>query len=158
MTITIKWVTDMGARYLKQKATSIEDGMDSVRYIRAKEAAELYGYTKDQILDIAYAAGAVYQLPKIQLINRNLMEENMKHMVKVPGTKKTVNKVFVRPGEGMILYSIGRSRFIDMARAAGAVYKLSDGMVLIHLETFDEYMEQFRQQPKPLKKPLKKEG
>ena len=56
----------------------------------------------------------------------------------------------------MVIYSIGRSRFIDMARAAGAVYKLTDGIILIHLETFDEYMEQFRQEPVSLKTPLRK--
>ena len=59
----------------------------------------------------------------------------------VPGTNKYVKKIFVRAGEGSILYSIGRNRFIDMARDAGAVYKLSDGIVLIHLDTFDEYGE-----------------
>ena len=51
-----------------------------------------------------------------------------------------------------------------MARAAGAVYKINEGTggtVLINLETFDGYMEQFRQEPVPLKTPLygaEKEG
>lgn len=50
-----------------------------------------------------------------------------------------------------------------MARAAGATYKINGGTggtVLINLELFDEYMEQFRQPAIPLKEPLfrQKEG
>ena len=157
MMIFIKWVSDMGANYLKPTVRGYRKGEVYLRYLREETAAELYGYTVDQVVAIAYAASAVYQLPKIRLINRQKVEEYMKHLAKVPGTNKTVNKVFVKPGEGMILYSIGRNRFIDMARAAGAVYKLSDGMILIHLETFDNYMEQFHQKAVPLKKPLGEE-
>ena len=81
----------------------------------------------------------------------------MKHLYKVPGTERYVKKLYVRIGEGSVLYSIGRHRFIEMARAAGAVYKLNEdkgGMVLINLEIFDEYMEQFRQEPTEMKHPL----
>lgn len=42
-------------------------------------------------------------------------------------------------------------------RAAGATYKINEGTggtVLINLEIFDEYMEQFRQAPVPMKNPL----
>ena len=51
-----------------------------------------------------------------------------------------------------------------MARAAGATYKINEGTggtVLINLEVFDEYMEQFRQSAVPMKHPLfveKKDG
>lgn len=147
----------MGANYLKPTVRGYRKGDTIQRYLRVEVASKLFGYTEEQIISIAYAAAAVYQLPKIRLINRQKVEEYMKHLAKVPGTNKTVNKVFVKPGEGMILYSIGRNRFIDMARAAGAVYKLSDGMILIHLETFDNYMEQFHQKAVPLKKPLGEE-
>ena len=85
------------------------------------------------------------------------MKEFMKHLYKVPGTNKMVQKKFVRIGEGSITYSIGHHRFIEMARAAGAVYKLSDaqgGTVLINLEIFDEYMEQFHEPAVEMKHPL----
>lgn len=42
-------------------------------------------------------------------------------------------------------------------RAAGAVYKLGDGAsgtVLVNLDIFDEYMEQFREMPVMMKHPL----
>ena len=86
----------------------------------------------------------------------------MKHLYKVPGTSKQVVKKYVRIGEGSIIYSIGHHRFIEMARAAGAVYKINEGQggtVLINLEIFDEYMEQFREAPVEMKNPLwKAEG
>ncbi len=81
----------------------------------------------------------------------------MKHLYKVPNTSKYVQKKYVRIGEGSITYSIGHHRFIEMARAAGAVYKINEGTggtVLINLELFDEYMEQFREEVVPLKHPL----
>ena len=85
------------------------------------------------------------------------MDDYMKHLYKVPGTNKQVVKKFVRIGEGSIIYSIGHHRFIEMAREAGAAYKINEGTggtVLINLEVFDEYMEQFRQKPVSMKHPL----
>ena len=85
----------------------------------------------------------------------------MKHHYKVPGTNKLVHKKYVRIGEGSIIYSIGHHRFIEMARAAGAVYKINEGTggtVLINLELFDDYMEQFREKSVPMKNPLWKES
>lgn len=81
----------------------------------------------------------------------------MKHLYKKPGTGKYVQKKYVRIGEGSIMYSIGHHRFIEMARAAGAVYKITQGAggtVLISLDIFDEYMEQFREASKPMKNQL----
>ena len=68
-----------------------------------------------------------------------------------------VQKKYVRIGEGSITYSIGHHRFIEMARAAGAVYKINEGTggtVLINIDIFDEYMEQFREEAIPMKHPL----
>ncbi len=81
----------------------------------------------------------------------------MKHLYKIPGTNRLVQKKYVRIGEGSIIYSIGHHRFIEMARAAGAVYKINEGTggtVLINLEIFDDFMEQFRENPVPMKNPL----
>ena len=127
------------------------------RYIRTTEVAEHFGVTEEEVLELALAAGAKYQLPKITLIYQKRLEEFMKHLYKVPGTSKIVQKKYVRIGEGSIIYSIGHHRFIEMARAAGAVYKISEGKggtVLINLELFDEYMEQFREEPVEMKNPL----
>lgn len=57
----------------------------------------------------------------------------------------------MRVGEGTLIYNIGRHRFIEMAREAGAVYKV--GMsALINTEVFEGYLERFRENPVPLPK------
>ena len=78
----------------------------------------------------------------------------MKHLTKVGRSSKLIQRKFVRVGEGTLIYNIGRNRFIEMARAAGAVYKVGDSKgskVLIRLDVFDEYMEQFREKPVEMK-------
>lgn len=73
----------------------------------------------------------------------------MKHLYKVPNTSKYVQKKYVRIGEGSMIYSIGHHRFIEMARAAGAVYKIrgAERTVQLSLDMLMGYMEQFRENP-----------
>lgn len=135
----------------------LTDSNISKRYIRAEEAAAMFQVTEQTVLELSLAAGATYQLPRTTLICKKRLEEFMRHLYKVPGTSKQVIKKYVRIGEGSIIYSIGHHRFIEMARAAGAVYKINEsqgGTVLINLEIFDEYMEQFREAPIEMKHPL----
>ena len=129
----------------------------SKKYARPDEASIIFDMEKEGIMLLASAAGAICRLPEITIINVQKVKDYMKHLYKIPGTERYVKKLYVRVGEGSVLYSIGRHRFIEMARAAGAVYKLNEdkgGMVLINLEIFDEYMEQFRQEPTEMKHPL----
>ncbi len=84
-------------------------------------------------------------------------DEFMKHIYKVPGTNKQIIKKFARIGEALNYIQYCRHRFIELARAAGATYKINEGTggtVLVNLEIFDNYMEQFRQPVRPLKEPL----
>lgn len=120
----------------------LKEGEFKMRFIQSDKLALYLKLPEEEILAIAYAAGAVYGLSKIKLISLERMNNFMEHKCKAPGTAIYVQKKFVRMGEGTFIYSIGRQRFVEMARDAGAVYKLS-GMVLINLEIFDEYMEQF---------------
>lgn len=127
------------------------------KYLRVEEMAEKYHIKEEYMRLVAKEAGALYSLPRIELIHKERLDDYMKHIYKVPGTNKQVIKKFVRIGEGSIIYSIGHHRFIEMARAAGATYKINEGTggtVLINLEIFDEYMKQFRQEPVPMKHPL----
>ena len=122
------------------------------RYIRVEEVAREYGLSVEETEYIAKAAGSLYKLTHIHLVKKERFDEFMKHIYKVPGTNKQIIKKFARIG-----YSIGRHRFIELARAAGATYKINEGTggtVLINLEIFDNYMEQFRQPARPLKEPL----
>ncbi len=127
------------------------------RYVRPEEASSVLDIDAEDIKTLACGAGALYVLPRTVLIHIERMEKYMKHIQRVPGTLKLVQKEFVRIGEGSIMYSIGRHRFVEMARAAGAVYKINEGTggtVLVSLELFDKYMEQFREDPIPLKHEL----
>ncbi len=52
-------------------------------------------------------------------------------------------KIYVRYKEGAALYSMGLSKFQQMAHDAGAVYK-ADKLCLVNLEIFDAYFQTFR--------------
>lgn len=127
------------------------------RYIRVEDVAQEYGFSVEETEYIAKAASSLYKLTRIRLVKKERFDEFMKHIYKVPGTNKQIIKKFARIGEASIIYSIGRHRFIELARAAGATYKINEGTggtVLINLEIFDNYFEQFRQPARPLKEPL----
>lgn len=128
------------------------------RFVRIAEVATELDISAEDAEHVARAANALYTLSKIKIVKRERLDEYlMKHIYKVPGTNKQVVKKFARIGEGSIIYSIGHHRFVEMARAAGATYKINEGTggtVLINLEIFDAYMEQFRQDPIPMKHPL----
>ncbi len=57
--------------------------------------------------------------------------------------ERTDKKRFVRYAEGAKLYSIGMTKFQEMAKECGAVYKVNK-MVLVNLDIFDQYLESFR--------------
>ena len=133
------------------------DNIQIKRFLRVEDAQQLFHIEDEVLLIVALSADALYQLPRTTLIHKKKMEDYMKHLYKVPNTSKYVQKKYVRIGEGSITYSIGHHRFIEMARAAGAVYKINEGTggtVLINIDIFDEYMEQFREEAIPMKHPL----
>lgn len=53
-------------------------------------------------------------------------------------------KKFVRYEEGARKYSMGLSKFQNMAREAKATYKV-DKLVLVNCELFEKYLETFRE-------------
>ena len=57
--------------------------------------------------------------------------------------KKVDRKRFVRYKEGVELHSMCQSKFEDMAKEAGAIYKLNK-LVLVNCDVFEEYLETFR--------------
>ena len=54
------------------------------------------GFNIDDVKVLAVAAGASYRLSRIELIHKERFDEFMKHIYKVPGTNKQVQKKFVR--------------------------------------------------------------
>lgn len=59
----------------------------------------------------------------------------------VEKTKLGVKK-FVRYQEGAERYSIGLTKFQELAKEAGAVYKI-DKVALVNCEIFEKYLETF---------------
>ncbi len=57
--------------------------------------------------------------------------------------KKLEKKRLVRYKEGAEMYSMGMNKFQVLAKDAGAILKI-DRMVLVDLDTFDQYLETFR--------------
>ena len=61
--------------------------------------------------------------------------------------KNKVNpKRFVRYKEGAELYSMCQTKFEEIAKEAGAVYKLNK-LVLVNCDILDDYLEPFRMMP-----------
>ena len=60
----------------------------------------------------------------------------------VEKTKKLAKK-FVRYQEGAELYSIGLTKFQELAKEAKAVYNI-DKVALVNCEIFEKYLETFR--------------
>lgn len=63
-------------------------------------------------------------------------------------TRKDVEKTkdskkFVRYQEGAEKYSIGLTKFQELAKEANAIYKV-DKIVLVNCEIFEQYLETFR--------------
>ncbi len=56
--------------------------------------------------------------------------------------KQTVKK-FVRYPEGAERYSLGLTKFQELAKEAKAVYKV-DKVALVNCEIFEKYLESFR--------------
>ncbi len=75
----------------------------------------------------------------------------MGYSYKTYSDTKEVMKKYVNAAEGEAVYGISRSHIIELAREAGAVYKV--GMsALINTEAFEGYLERFRENPVPLPK------
>lgn len=53
-------------------------------------------------------------------------------------------KKFVRYKEGAELYSMGHSKFEQLAKEAKATYKVN-GIVLVNCEIFEKFLEKFRE-------------
>lgn len=47
----------------------------SKRYIRPKEAAEIFEVSEETVMELALAAGAIHQLPRTTLICKKRLEE-----------------------------------------------------------------------------------
>lgn len=58
------------------------------------------------------------------------------------GESRLSERKFIRYSEGAILYGINERKFANMAKDAGAIYKV-DRVVLVNREIFERYLESF---------------
>lgn len=75
----------------------------------------------------------------------------MGYSYKTYSDTKQIMKKYVNAAEGEAVYGISRSHLMELARGAGAVYKVGKA-ALINTEVFEDYLEQFRENPIPLPK------
>lgn len=68
------------------------------------------------------------------------MKDNIEFNLKKVREK---NKKFVRYKDGAEIYSMGISKFQELAKEAKAIYKINQ-MVLVNTEILDDYLETFR--------------
>ena len=64
---------------------------------------------------------------------------------------KDIMKKYVNAREGSIIYSMGRTHFIELAKKANAIYKVG-ATALVNIDIFERYLEQFHENAKPLPK------
>lgn len=64
-------------------------------------------------------------------------------MNRLDKNKKKDKKRFVRYSEGAEMYSMGLTKFQELAKDAKACYKVNQ-LVLVNLDILDEYLEGFR--------------
>ena len=65
------------------------------------------------------------------------------------GDMNYIVKKYVNAMEGQAIFGISKSRIMEMAKTAGAVYKVGD-TALINTEIFEAYLEKYRENPVPL--------
>lgn len=73
----------------------------------------------------------------------------MAHSYKTYSDTKDVMKKYVNATEGSIIYSLGKTTFMTLAKKAGAIYKVGNS-ALVNTEVFEEYLEQFQEPARPL--------
>lgn len=64
---------------------------------------------------------------------------------------KDMMKKYVNASEGAIIYGMGKTTFMTYAEKANAIYKVGES-ALVNTTLFEKYLQQFREEPKPLPK------
>ena len=75
----------------------------------------------------------------------------MAYSYKCYSETKDVMKKYVNATEGSIIYSLGKTRFMTLAKEAGAIYKVGNS-ALVNKELFEKFLEQYREPSRPLPK------
>ena len=75
----------------------------------------------------------------------------MSYSYKTYSDTRGVMKKYVNASEGAIVYSLGKTHLMVLAKEAGAIYKVG-ASALINTEIFEKYLEKFHEPEIPLPK------
>ncbi len=75
----------------------------------------------------------------------------MAYSYKCYSETKEIMKKYVNATEGSIIYSLGKTRFMALAKEANAIYKVGKS-ALVNTELFEQFLEQYREPSRPLPK------
>ncbi len=129
-----------------------------------EEGATMYGLRYYSFVNLAKEADANIKVKRHALVNLDILdayidklgeeemnrrEESRKMYTRNKTDKleelKKQRKKFVRYEEGAELYSMGLHTFQQLAKDAGAVYKIKR-MVLVNLDVIEDYLEAFKEE------------
>lgn len=132
------------------------------RYITYEEGAKLYDLPYYTFVNLAKEAKASIKLRKTAIVDKDIFEKYMdelqregkeimaykrKRMTEEQYSRMHASKrkKFVRYDEGAMLYSLGTNTFKNIAREAGAIYRVGK-IVLVNTEIVDEYLENYHEE------------
>ena len=75
----------------------------------------------------------------------------MAYSYKCYSDTKEVMKKYVNATEGSIIYSLGKTRFMTLAKEAGAIYKVGNS-ALVNTELFEKFLEKYREPSRTMPK------
>ena len=70
---------------------------------------------------------------------------DLEHRSEIREGARKLRRQYLRYKEAEIIYSMSHKKLLELAGKAGAILRI-DGTVLIDRETFNRYLEQFREQ------------
>lgn len=81
----------------------------------------------------------------------------MAYSYKCYSNTKNVMKKYVNATEAAIIYSLGKTRIMTLAREANAIYKVGNS-ALINTQLFEAYLEKFREPSRQQRPPVQERG
>ena len=110
--------------------------------MRLERIVKLWAWMQKSPARPAHAAQKVQGEQTEQAVSK-FVPENMRYARKDAERTKQIAKKFVRYQEGAERYSLGLTKFQELAKDAKAVYKI-DKVALVNCEIFEKYLETFR--------------
>lgn len=129
-----------------------------------EQGARMYGVPYYTFVNLCKEAGASFKVKRTAIVDLDKLDAYIEELGaeemerreqsrimnsrsksdKLAELAKSGKKKFVRYDEGAQLYSMGVHMFAEMAKEAGAVYKIRH-VCLVNLDIFEEYLATFKE-------------